>query len=168
MTRKLTMILLGILILCTVGFLYTFLQPRYTATIVSIGRTRTVSSSGKHGRKSHKVVPMVVTFTDHAGVEQTVDATYRWASETLTVGQQIEIVQSFNGWIRYPFVGLRTFCGLVGGGVGLYLFFVLLDRVRRKRIQTRKLTMNTILCFLCLSIIGWVGWGTVLGFTLIL
>ena len=43
---------------------------------------------------------MVVTFTDHAGVEQTVDATYRWASEALTVGQQIEIVQNFNGWIR--------------------------------------------------------------------
>jgi hypothetical protein len=131
MTRKINILLSVILILCAVGFLYTFVQPRYTATIVSIGRTRTVSSSGKHGRKSHKVVPMVVTFTDHAGVEQTVDATYRWASETLTVGQQIEIVQSFNGWIRYPFTGLRMFCGLVGGGVGLYLLFVLLDRVRR-------------------------------------
>ena len=131
MTRKINILLSVILILCAVGFLYTFVQPRYTATIVSIGRTRTVSSSGKHGRKSHKVVPMVVTFTDKNGVEQTVDTTYRWASETLTVGQQIEIVQSFNGWIRYPFTGLRMFCGLVGGGVGLYLLFVLLDRVRR-------------------------------------
>ena len=130
MTRKINILLSVILILCAVGFLYTFVQPRYTATIVSIGRTRTVSSSGKHGRKSHKVVPMVVTFTDKNGVEQTVDTTYRWASETLTVGQQIEIVQSFNGWIRYPFTGLRMFCGLVGGGVGLYLLFVLLDRVR--------------------------------------
>ena len=64
MTRKINILLSVILILCTVGFLYTFVQPRYTATIVSIGRTRTVSSSGKHGRKSHKVVPMVVTFTD--------------------------------------------------------------------------------------------------------
>ena len=130
MTRKINILLSVILILCAVGFLYTFVQPRYTATIVSIGRTRTVSSSGKHGRKSHKVVPMVVTFTDKNGVEHTVDATYRWASEALTVGQQIEIVQSFNGWIRYPFVGLRMFCGLVDGGIGLYLFFVLLDRVR--------------------------------------
>ena len=77
MTRKINILLSVILILCAVGFLYTFVQPRYTATIVSIGRTRTVSSSGKHGRKSHKVVPMVVTFTDHAGAEQTVDATYR-------------------------------------------------------------------------------------------
>ena len=129
MTRKI--LLSAILILCTVGFLYTFLQPRYTATIVSVGRTRSVSSSGKHGRRSHKVVPMVVTFTDKNGVEQTVDATYRWASEALTVGQQIEIVQSFNGWIRYPFLGLRMFCGLVGGGIGLYLFFILLDRLKR-------------------------------------
>lgn len=131
MTRKINILLSAILLLCAIGFIYTFVQPRYTATIVSIGRTRTVSSSGKHGQRSHKVVPMVVTFTDKDGVEQTVDATYRWASETLTVGQQIEIVQSFNGWIRYPFTGLRMFCGLVGGGVGLYLFSVLLDRVRR-------------------------------------
>ena len=97
MTRKINILLSVILILCAVGFLYTFVQPRYTATIVSIGRTRTVSSSGKHGRRSHTVVPMVVTFTDKNGVEQTVDATYRWASEALTVGQQIEIVKSFNG-----------------------------------------------------------------------
>lgn len=129
--RKITIILTGILILCAAGFLYTFVQPRYTATIVSVGRTRTVTSSTKHGRRSHKVIPMVVTFTDKNGVEQTVDATYRWASETLTVGQQIEIVQSFNGWIRYPFVGLRMFCGTLGGAVGLYLFFAMLDKVRR-------------------------------------
>jgi hypothetical protein len=131
MIRKINILLSVILILCAAGFLYTFLQPRYTATIVSVGRARSVSSSGKHGRRSHKVVPLVVTFTDKNGVERTVDATYRWASEVLTAGQQIEIVQSFNGWIRYPFLGLRMFCGLVGGGIGLYLFFVLLDRLKR-------------------------------------
>lgn len=65
--RKMNIILTAILILCVIGFLYTFVQPRYTATIVSIGRTRTVSSSGKHGRRSHKVIPMVVTFTDDNG-----------------------------------------------------------------------------------------------------
>ena len=131
MARKINILLTAILILFAVGFLYTFVQPRYTATIVSVGRTRIVSSSGKHGRRSHSVVPLVVTFTDKNGVEQTVDATYRWASEALAVGQQIEIVQSFNGWIRYPFLGLRLFCGTVGGGIGLYLFFVLLNRVKR-------------------------------------
>ena len=129
--RKMNIIVTAILILCVIGFLYTFVQPRYTATIVSIGRTRTVSSSGKHGRRSHKVIPMVVTFTDDNGASQTVDATYRWASESLTVGQQIEIVKSFNGWIRYPFVGLRMFCGVVGGGILVFLFFMMLDQVRR-------------------------------------
>ena len=128
--RKITILLTAIFVLCAVGFLYTFLQPRYTATIVSIGRARSVTSYTKHGRRSHKVVPLVVTYTDDTGAEQTVDATYRWASETLTVGQQIEIVQSFNGWIRYPFVGLRMFCGVVCGGIALYLFFMMLDKVR--------------------------------------
>lgn len=126
--KKINILLSAVLLLCAVGFLYTFLQPRYTATIVSVGRARSVSSSSKHGRRSHKDLPMVVTFTDDTGVKQTVEATYRWARETLTVGQQIEIVKSFNGYIRYPFVGLRMFCGLVGGGIGMYLLFMLLDR----------------------------------------
>ena len=78
-------------------------------------------------------MPLVVTFTDREGVEQTVDATYRWASETLTAGQQIEIVKSFNGWIRYPFLGLRMFCGLVGGGIGLYLVFTILEIAKRRK-----------------------------------
>ena len=126
--KKINRLLTAILIICAVGFLYTFLQPRYTATIVSVGRARTVSTSTKHGRRSHEVVPLTVTFTDDAGAEQTVDATYRWATETLTVGQQIEIVKSFNGFIRYPFVGLRVFCGVTGGGILLLFFFGWLDR----------------------------------------
>lgn len=128
--KKLYILLSAILILCAVGFLYTFLQPRYPATIVSVGSARTVSSSRRHGRRGHKVVPLVVTYKDKAGAEHTVDATYRWASENLAVGQQIEIVQSFNGFIRYPFVGLRAFCGVVGGGILLFLFFVMLDKVK--------------------------------------
>ena len=129
--RKINIFLTAIFVLCAIGFLYTFVQPRYTATIISIGRARSVTSSGKHGRRSHTNMPLVVTFTDKNGVTQTVDATYRWASEALTVGQQIEIVQSFNGWIRYPFFALRMFCGAVGGAAGLYLFFALLDKVKR-------------------------------------
>ena len=131
--RKMNILLTAIFILCAVGVLYTFLQPRYTATIVSVGRARTVSTYNKHRRRGHKVVPLVVTFTDREGVEQTVDATYRWASETLTAGQQIEIVKSFNGWIRYPFLGLRMFCGLVGGGIGLYLVFTILEIAKRRK-----------------------------------
>ena len=131
--RKMNILLTAIFILCAVGVLYTFLQPRYTATIVSVGRARTVSTYNKHRRRGHKVVPLVVTFTDREGVEKTVDATYRWASGTLTEGQQIEIVKSFNGWIRYPFLGLRMFCGLVGGGIGLYLFFTILEIAKRRK-----------------------------------
>ena len=131
--RKLSILLAALFILCAVGFLYTFLQPRYTATIVSVGKARTVTTYNKHRRRSHTVVPLVVTFTDREGVEQTVDATYRWASEALTVGQQIEIVKSFNDWIRYPFLGLRMFCGFVGGGIGLYLFFSILDTTERRK-----------------------------------
>lgn len=129
--RKINIFLTAIFVLCAIGFLYTFVQPRYTATIISIGRARSVTSSGKHGRRSHTNMPLVVSFTDDKGETQTVDATYRWASEALTFGQQIEIVQSFNGWIRYPFFALRMFCGAVGGSAGLYLFFALLDRVKR-------------------------------------
>ncbi len=140
--KKLNILLTAIFILCAVGVLYTFLQPRYTATIVSVGKARTISTYNKHRRRSHTVVPLVVTFTDREGVEQTVDATYRWASESLTVGQQIEIVKSFNGWIRYPFLGLRMFCGFVGGGIGLYLFFMILDIAEKRKtlLSARKRT----------------------------
>ena len=40
------------------------------------------------------------------------------------VGQQVEIVKRFNGWIRYPFLGLRMFCGVVGGGILMFLSFM--------------------------------------------
>ena len=128
--KKLNLLLTAVFILCAVGFLYTFLQPRCTATVVSVGRARSVSTYNRHGRRSHTVVPLVVTFTDGAGAEQTVDATDRWASDIPAVGRQIEIVKSFNGYIRYPFLGLRMFCGFFGGGLLLYLFFTWLDRAR--------------------------------------
>lgn len=128
--KKITIPLAVILVICVVGFLYTFVQPRYTATIVSVGKARTVSWSTRHGRKSHIVVPLVVTFTDEAGVAQTVDVTYRRANETLAVGQQIEIVRSFNGFIGYPFTGLRMFCGILGFSILLFLFFLWLDRMK--------------------------------------
>lgn len=127
--KKINVLLTAILIICAVGFLYTFIQPRYTATVVRVGSARTVSRSTRHGRRSHRVVPLTVTFTDGAGTKQTVDATYRWANETLAVGQHIEIVKSFNGYIRYPFTGLRAFCGFLGGSILVFLFFSWLNRV---------------------------------------
>ena len=126
--KRIGILLSLILIICAAGFLYTYLQPRYTATIVSVGPARSVSRSGKHGRRTHRDLPLVVTYIDDSGAEHTVEATYRRATEPLAVGQQIEIVQSFNGFIRYPFTGLRMFCGFVGGGILLFLFFMWLDR----------------------------------------
>jgi len=125
--KKISILLIALLFICAAGFLYTFIQPRYTATIVSIGKGRTVTRSTRHGRKRHVVVPLTVTFTDDAGVEQTVEASYRWRNETLAVGQQIEIVKSFNGFIKYPFTGLRTFCGCLGISVLVILFFMWLN-----------------------------------------
>ena len=131
--KKITIPLAVILVICVVGFLYTFVQPRYTATIVSVGKARTVSRSTRHGRKRHIVVPLVVTFTDEAGVEQTADVTYRWANGTLAAGQQIEIVKSFNGFIGYPFTGLRMFCGILGFSILVFLFFLWLDMAKAQR-----------------------------------
>lgn len=129
--KKLTIVLTAILILCVVGFFYTFFQPRYTATIVSVGKARTVSRSTRHGRRRHKVVPLIVSFTDGTGKEQTVEATYRWTFEAPAVGQQIEIVKSFNGFIQYPFTGLRAFCGVLGFSILVFLFFMWLDRAKK-------------------------------------
>ena len=129
--KKLTIVLTAILILSAVGFLYTFIQSRYTATIVSVGEARTVTRSTRHGRKRYKVVPLIVTFTDENETEQTVEATYRWTFEAPTVGQQIVIVKSFNGSIQYPFTGLRTFCGALGFTVLVFLSFMCLDGARK-------------------------------------
>jgi hypothetical protein len=51
-------------------------------------------------------------------------------NETLAVGQQIEIVKSFNGFIGYPFTGLRLTCGIIGFSILLFLFFMWLDRMK--------------------------------------
>ena len=60
MKKCVRIILVAILILSTAGFTYTFVQPRYTGTIVGVGRAVSVTSSSRHGRKSHTVVPLKV------------------------------------------------------------------------------------------------------------
>ena len=52
--------------------------------------------------------------------------------EKMGVGQQIVITRSFNGFINYPFTGLRWFSGTVGFGVGVFLLFMWMD-VRKKQ-----------------------------------
>lgn len=117
-------VLITLFTLSALAFLYTFIQPRYTATIVSVGRSRTVTNYTKHGRRSHTVVPLTVTFTDENGEQQTVEVHYSRPERPLLVGEQIVITRSFNGFINYPFTGLRWFSGAVGGGIGVFLFFM--------------------------------------------
>ena len=130
MKKPIQIILLTLFTLSALGFLYTFIQPRYTATIISVGRSRTVTNSTKHGRRSHTIVPLTVTFTDESGAQQTAEVIYSRPEKPLLVGEQILIVKSFNGFINYPFIGLRWFSGAVGGGIGVFLFFMWMDRKR--------------------------------------
>ena len=128
MKKPVWIVLTAILALSAVGFIYTFVQPRYQATIVSVGRPRTVTRSTKHGQRRHTVVPLTVTYTDEKGVLQRAEVTYARPEGPLLAGQQITITRSFNGWINYPFTGLRWFSGAVGGGIGVFFLFMWIDR----------------------------------------
>ena len=128
MKKSVWILLLFLFALSAAGFVYTFVQPRYPATIVSVGRARTVTRYTKHRRRTHTVVPLTVTFTDGHGDQQTAEVDYIRPDGPLAVGQQITITQSFNGWINAPFTGLRIFCGFVGAAIGVFLLFMWIDR----------------------------------------
>ena len=127
MKKSIRIILIAVFILSAAGFLYTFVQPRFTGTIVSVGRATSVTTSSKHGTKSHTVVPLQVKYTD-GGEERIVEVRYAYPPAGLSKGQEIVFVQSFNGFIPYPFWGLRAFCGIVGGALLLFQLFTLLER----------------------------------------
>ena len=129
MKRIVWIILLTILAVNAAGVVYTFVQPRYEATIQSVGPAGSVTRSTRHGSRSHTVVPLVVTYTDGDGQRQTAEVTCSRPSGLLTIGQRIVIVRNFSGgFIPYPFTGLRLFCGSVCAGLGLFLFFMWIDR----------------------------------------
>ena len=128
MKKSVWIILTMIFFLCAVGFAYTFLQPRFPASVVSVGRAGTVTKHTKHGTRSHTVIPLIVQYTDPSGELKTAEVNFSRPNEPIEVGQEIVITQSFNGWIVYPFTGLRMFCGFVGAGIGLFLLFMLMDR----------------------------------------
>ena len=138
MKKPVWIILLLILTLSAAGFIYTFVQPRYTASIVSVGRAGSVTNYTKHGRRSHTVVPLIVTYTDETGEEQTAEVVYSRPEGPLLVGQQIIITRSFRGFINYPFTGLRWFCGALGGGIGFFLLLMWMDRKRDGESSQRK------------------------------
>ncbi len=127
MKKGIRVILITVLALSLAGFLYTYIQPRYTGTIVGVGRVTSVTRSTRHGSRSYRVVPLQVKYLD-GDEEQIVQVRYARPEGPLSVGQQIVIVRSFNGFIPYPFGGLRLFCGVVGGSILLFLLFLWIDR----------------------------------------
>lgn len=133
MKKTIWVILLALFALNAAGFVYTFVQPRYPATVISVGRARSVTEYTKHGRRRHTVVPLMVAYTDEKGNERTAEVTYSRPEGPLFVGQQIVIVQSVNGFIPYPYVGLRWFCGAVGGGIGFFLLLMRLDKKKKDK-----------------------------------
>ncbi|MBR4501467.1 MAG: hypothetical protein IKP22_06190 [Clostridia bacterium] len=133
MKKSVWTVLICIFAVSAAGFIYTFAQPRYPATVVSVGRSKRVTSHGKHGQRSHTVIPLTVTYTDRSGRNQTVDVTYPWPGEQPVPGREILIVRSFSGFTVYPFKGLRMFTGMVGGMLGLFLLFMWMDRGKTNR-----------------------------------
>lgn len=132
MKKSVWIVLIAVFAVCAAGFIYTYAQPRYPATVVSVGRAKLVTSHGKHGSRSHTVIPLTVTYTDRNGLKQTVDAACPWPGEQPVPGREILIVRSFNGFTVYPFKGLRMFTGMVGGLLGLFFLFMLSDRKKTK------------------------------------
>ena len=117
-------------IISMTAFLYTFFQTRYVATIVEVERARTVTNAGmaRHGRRTHRVIPLVVKYTDRNGTEQTVRVSYPWPKYQPKAGQEIKIVRGAGKFVTYPWSGLRWFSGFLALGMGLFLFFMCMDK----------------------------------------
>ena len=135
MKKSIKIIILCVFFLNAAAFLYTFVQPHWTATIVKVGWPRSVQNTGmrRHGSRSHTVIPLTVTYTDENGTKQTADVNYSRPTQSFSVGQEIQITRSYvTGLIPYPFIGLRMFSGIIVGGLGLFQFFMWLDRRKKK------------------------------------
>ena len=132
MKKSVWIVLMAVFAVSAAGFIYTFVQPRYPAAVVSVGRARSVTTHGKHGSRSHTVIPLTVTYTDSGGGKQTVDVNYPWPGEQMVPGREIMIVRSFDGFTVYPFRGLRMFTGVVCGMLGLFILFTRMDGENRK------------------------------------
>ena len=134
MKRSVWIIVLSVFFLNVAAFLYTFVQPHWTAAIVKVGWPRRVENTGRrrHGSNTHTVIPLTVVYTDENGNEQTVKIDYSRPTQSFSVGQEIQITRSYvKGLIPYPFSGLRLFSGTVAGGIGLFLFFMWMDRKKK-------------------------------------
>ena len=130
MEKKPKRIIYGIIILIFLVnaalFLYTFLQPRYQATITSVSHATTVMSSSRsyRHRQSYHVASVTVTYTDRNGAELQAQASYSHPTIHPVVGQKIVIVKNFSGeFILYPYRGIRRLCGVLALMTGMFLLF---------------------------------------------
>ena len=112
------------------AFVYTFVQPRYTATITAVGKVSSVSRSTlkKYGNDTYNVVHFTARYTDRDGIEQTVPVEYSRPKDTVAVGREMTIIQGPGKWIVYPWTGLRLFSGSICFAIGVFGFFMWLDR----------------------------------------
>lgn len=143
MKKSVWIVLIAVFAVSTAGFIYTFVQPRYLATVIGVGRARSVTSHSKHGSRSHTVIPLIVSYTDADGEKQTVEASYPWPKEQPVPGQVMQIVRSFDGFTVYPFAGLRMFTGVVDVMLGLFFLAMWLEMKKPKRKNESEKTLDT-------------------------
>lgn len=131
-------ILIAVFVLGSAAFVYSYVQPRYTATVVSVGKIQHKSgSSGKHRRsgRDYQLAALTVRYTDANGKEIVTDASYRCESiySVPRAGEEVVLVQGFRGLVRYPFTTLRYLGGFLAAGMGLLLGMELFAHIVSKR-----------------------------------
>ena len=146
-THRYYCILMAVFVLGSAAFIYSYVQPRYTATVVSVGKIQNKSgSSGKHRRsgRDYQLATLTVRYTDANGKEIVTDASYR--SESIysvpRAGEEVVLVQGFLGLVRYPFTTLRYLGGFLAAGMGLLLGMELFAHIVSKRRAGKENTEN--------------------------
>ena len=140
-------ILIAVFVLGSAAFVYSYVQPRYTATVVSVGKVQHKSgSSGKHRRsgRDYQLAELTVRYTDANGKEIVTDASYRCESiySVPRAGEEVVLVQGFRGLVRYPFTTLRYLGGFLAAGMGLLLGMELFAHIVSKRRAGKENTEN--------------------------
>ena len=135
-THRYYCILIAVFLLGSAAFIYSYVQPRCTATVVSVGKVQHKSgSSGKHRRsgRDYQLAELTVCYTDANGKEIVTDASYRCESvySVPRAGEEVVLVQGFRGLVRYPFTTLRYLGGFLA--VGLLLGMELFAHIVSKR-----------------------------------
>ena len=125
-THRYLCILMAVFLVGSAAFAYTYVQPRYTATVLEVGNVQHKDGSNwRHRRtgRSYDLVALTVRYTDGNGQEIVADASYRCESQYYAprVGDEVVLVHGFHGLVRYPFTTLHYLSGFLTAGSGLLL-----------------------------------------------